>query len=87
MSVLAQIFNIMTPNYETLALELANDYEGLAQAFEKRTDAFGTIEDVVPPPEFVRDYLQRSSNEDSKLTQLDILKNHSIDIFYNLLMV
>lgn len=41
MSVLAQIFSIMTPNYETLLLELANDYEGLALAFEKRTDVNG----------------------------------------------
>ena len=69
MSVLAQIFNIMTPNYETLALELANDYDGLAVLFEKRCDS-GNLqaEEVVPPPEFIKDYLVRSSNEDSKLT-------------------
>jgi hypothetical protein len=77
----------MTPNYETLSLELQGDYERLALSFEKRADGSGSVEDVIPPPEFIRDYLLRPSNEDNKLTQLDILKNNSIDIFYNLLMV
>jgi hypothetical protein len=42
---------------------------------------------MIPPPEFITEYLVRPSGEDNKLTQLDILKNNSIDIFYNLLMV
>jgi len=42
---------------------------------------------MVTPAEFITEYLVRPSGEDSKLTQLDMLKNNSIDIFYNLLMV
>ena len=33
MSVLAEIFNIMTPDLESLTLELYADYDGLANSF------------------------------------------------------
>ena len=77
----------MPPNFETLKLELANDYERLVQVFQHRSQAAIGEEDMIPPAEFITEYLVRPSGEDSKLTQLDMLKNNSIDIFYNLLMV
>jgi len=36
MSVLAEIFNIMSPNLESLTMELQADYEGLANSFTNR---------------------------------------------------
>jgi|LauGreDrversion4_2_1035121.scaffolds.fasta_scaffold27958_2 hypothetical protein len=77
----------MPPNFETLQLELTNDYERLIQVFQQRSQVAAGQEDMIPPPEFIREYLVRPSGDDSKLTQLDMLKNNSIDIFYNLLMV
>ena len=80
----------MTPTIETLALELRGNYEELAESFERRLVQdipCRTVEDVIPPPEYIKEYLIRPSAEDNKLTQLDILKSNSIDIFYNLLMV
>ena len=77
----------MPPSFETLSLELANNYESLVHVFRQRALSGIAEEDMIPPPEFITEYLVRPSGEDNKLTQLDILKNNSIDIFYNLLMV
>lgn len=90
MTVLAQIFNIMPPDLQTLTFEISGDYEGLAGVFKERASmvpAWSTIEDVYPTPDLVTQYLEKPSAEDTKLTQLDVLKSNSIDIFYSLLMV
>ncbi len=90
MTVLAQIFNIMPPDLQTLTLEIKGDYKGLAEVYKERScimPAWSTIEDVYPTPDLIMQYLEKPSSEDTKLTQLDILKSNSIDIFYSLLMV
>ena len=45
------------------------------------------MDDVTPNDDLVKQYLARPSPEDSKMTQLDILKSNSIDILYSLLLV
>ena len=90
MTVFAKIFNIMTPNLDTLTFELHGDYDSVTSLFLQRITTppeWASQEDVVPSAEFIKSYLERPSQEDAKLTQLDILKSNSIDIFYNLLMV
>lgn len=68
MLVLAQTFNIMTPSYDTLQLELRNDYERLVRLFQNRSKALTIEEDCIPPPEYITEYLVRPSSEDNKLT-------------------
>lgn len=80
----------MPPDLQTLTCEIKGDYEGLAEVFKERASvipAWSTIEDVNPTPDLISQYLEKPSLEDTKLTQLDILKSNSIDIFYSLLMV
>lgn len=71
MTVLAQIFNIMPPDLETLTCELYGDYEGVTSVFtarETQAPAWATQEDVAPPADLVKQYLERPSQEDVKLT-------------------
>jgi hypothetical protein len=42
---------------------------------------------VVPCVDAISDYLTCPNEDDPQLTQIDILKTNSIEIFYNLLMV
>lgn len=71
MTVLAQIFNIMPPDLQTLTYEINGDYEGLAGVMKERASvmpAWSTIEDVYPTPDLVTQYLEKPSAEDTKLT-------------------
>jgi len=86
MTVLAQTFNIMTPDIHTLRAELSGDKQALATTYSQRTEPIGKC-NIIPSPSALSDYLVCPIEDDPKLTQIDILKSNSIEIFYNLLLV
>lgn len=67
MTVLAQTFNIMTPDIKTLRAELLGDKEALVNTYSQRTEPDGKC-NIIPSPSALSDYLVCPLEDDPKLT-------------------